>query len=80
MFELPVLYRGVIRRDRPSSLGNHAVGLACSKALRPHRLTYAPEETRIDSPDEEEIRYALEIIGRGNEFDRIRQEAMRELF
>ena len=37
--------------------------------LRPHRLTYAPEETQIDSPDEEEIRYALEIIGRGNELD-----------
>jgi hypothetical protein len=51
-----------------------------SEDWRRTRWPYAPEETRIDSPDEEQIRYALEIIGRGDEFDRIRQEAMRELF
>jgi hypothetical protein len=44
------------------------------------RWPYAPEETRIDGADEEQIRYALEIIGRGDEFDRIRNEAMQELF
>jgi hypothetical protein len=51
-----------------------------SEDWRRTRWPYAREETRIDSPDEEQIRYALEIIGRGDEFDRIRQEAMRELF
>ncbi len=43
------------------------------------RWPYAPEETRIDGPDEQQIRYALEIIGRGDEFDRIRNKAMQEL-
>jgi hypothetical protein len=51
-----------------------------SDLWRRNRWPYAPEETRIDGADEEQIRYALEIIGRGDEFDRIRQEAMRELF
>jgi hypothetical protein len=51
-----------------------------SELWQRNRWPYAPEETRIDGPDEEQIRYALEILGRGDEFDRIRQEAMRELF
>ena len=51
-----------------------------SKDWRRNKWPYAPEETRIDGPDEQQIRYALEIIGRGDEFDRIRNEAMRELF
>jgi hypothetical protein len=51
-----------------------------SELWQRNRWPYAPEETRIDGPDEEQIRYALEILGRGDEFDRIRREAMRELF
>jgi len=51
-----------------------------SEDWRRTRWPYAPEETRIDGADEEQIRYVLEIIGRGDEFDRIRNEAMQELF
>lgn len=38
------------------------------------------KKPQIDGADEEQIRYALEIIGRGDEFDQIRNEAMQELF
>jgi hypothetical protein len=40
---------------------------------------YAPEETEIDNTaDMERIRNVLELVGRPEEFDRIREEAFRE--
>jgi hypothetical protein len=51
-----------------------------SDLWRRNRWPYAPEEIRIDEANEDRIREVLEFIGRGDEFERIRQEAMQELF
>jgi hypothetical protein len=51
-----------------------------SDLWRRNRWPYAPEEIRIDEANEDRIREVLEFIGRGDEFERIRNEAMQELF
>jgi hypothetical protein len=71
--------RKIVREMKRRQLKGRPRGVS-SDLWRRNRWPYAPEETRINGPDEEQIRYALEIIGRGDEFDRIRNEAMRELF